>query len=137
MAVHRSLTRTTAALVAVVGVSTLGLASAAPARATTAASSSAPAHLDWRTWTAEDGAPRYQIDGIGFTAGRVRVVVTNKTGRTLWTRTVATGRDPGLPEPTFHVGTAVRCDHRVRYVKAQDLGTRAWTQRYTLSPCIL
>ena len=134
--------RTATALATILGVGVLGLAGAAPALA--AADESAPqgtvnvpAHLDWGTWTAKDGAPRYKIDGIGFTEGHVRVVLQNKAGKAIWSRTVRTTHDEGLPEPTFHVGTTVRCDHRVRYVNAQDLGTGEWTQRYTLSPCIL
>jgi hypothetical protein len=130
--------RTATALATILGVGVLGLAGAAPALAETPAPTvDVPAHLDWGTWTAKDGAPRYKIDGMGFTEGHVRVVVQNKAGKTIWTRTVQTTRDEGLPEPTFHVGTTVRCDHRVRYVKAQDLGSGEWTRRYTLSPCVL
>jgi len=136
--------RTATALATILGVGVLGLAGAAPAlaadspaHASSQGTVNVPPHLDWGVWTAKDGAPRYKIDGIGFTAGHVRVVLQNKAGKAIWTRTVQTGYDPGLPEPTFHVGTKVRCDHRVRYAKAQDLGTGEWTQRYTLDPCIL
>jgi hypothetical protein len=149
MTATRQRTRIATTLVATLGVGVLGLAGAASAGAATpdgnstpqgceqACTVSVPPSLDAGLWTAKDGAPRYRIDGIGFSEGKVKVVVTTKGGKTLWTRTVETGYDEGLPEPTFHVGTKVRCDHRTRYVTAQDLSTGEWTEAYTLNPCIL
>ncbi len=137
--------RIATALAVVLSLGVVGLAGGAPAGATPtsfatcqqACAAGVPATLDWGVWTARDGAPRYRIDGIGFSEGKVRVVVQNEAGKVLWSKSVPTSYDPGLPEPVFHVGTAVRCDHRVRHVQAQDLVSGEWTQRYTLDPCIL
>lgn len=149
MTATRQRTRIATALATTLGLGILSLAGAAPAGAATpdgtdspqgcetACTVSVPPSLDASIWTAKDGAPRYRVDGIGFSEGTVKVVVTNKNGKTLWTKTVQTGYDEGLPEPTFHVGTKVRCDHRTRYVSAQDLTTGQWVDRYTLNPCIL
>ncbi len=149
MIATRQRTRIATTLAATLGVGVLGLAGAASAGAATpdgtdtpqtceqTCTVSVPPSLDAGLWTANDGAPRYRIDGIGFSEGKVKVVVKTESGRTLWTRTVQTGYDEGLPEPTFHVGTNVRCDHRTRYVTAQDLTTGQWVERYTLNPCIL
>lgn len=141
MTATRQHSRIALTLASTLGLGILGLAGAAPAGAASTdeptATVNVPASLDYGTWTAKDGAPRYRVDGIGFTEGQVRVVVQNKNGKVLWERTVTTTYDEGLPEPTIHVDTKVRCDHRNRYMLAQDLGTGEWTQRYTLGPCVL
>lgn len=96
-----------------------------------------PPSIDWTLWTAKDGAPRYTLDGIGFSAGKVRVKVLNGNGKVLWTKTVRTGYDPGLPEPTFHVDSTVRCNHKIRYATAKDLKTGTVTELFKLDPCII
>jgi hypothetical protein len=96
-----------------------------------------PPEIDWTLWTAKDGAPRYTLDGIGFSEGKVRVKVLNGNGKVLWIKTVRTGHDPGLPEPTFHVHTTVRCNHKIRYATAKDLKTGTVTELFKLDPCII
>ena len=149
MTATRQRTRITTTLAAAFGAGVLGLAGAASAGAASVETPtnpdgcqqtctvSVPPSLDSGLWTANDGAPRYRIDGIGFSEGLVKVVVRSKSGRVLWKDTVQTGYDQGLSKPTFHVGTSVRCDHRTRFVTARDLKTGEWTERYRLNPCIV